>query len=427
VNPLTHPAEWFVELREAYTELQQRRKRVAGIYQGFASELSHYCDGETARPRFRPKDLATPKQVPPLTALFDGASDIKPPQQRQLVSIVHHEEWLEWVREAAMLDAKEVDSTRRRREATRTIEVSQPMAGAWLRMLPTCPTKRIRTDEYRWELQRRSGLYVTGPPAEVAKLARRRGVPIDYLGDHFTSKGDRKVPHDDSMRVWHDMAQASATTAVVMGDKSKPEEYAMYNRGHTLDLGEPRQGKGGCDRVIELKAYNGLVAADASPPPGCTLRGDTHAFGNTEESLIRANKGVRARGGAGRWSSASGTGRVEAHQGAYHDAIYVKRNEFWLVIMNVFGGLNAEGVRLFKLYKDRAKRLDRTEYVASDSAARKFAPHWAQLLSAAIVTGDARRSLRAVDKVRDDCVRADAGRVLADLSPAAGPPGPCGV
>ena len=54
----------------------------------------------------------------------------------------------------------------------------------------------------------------------------------------------------------------------------------------------------------------------------------------------------------------------------------------------------------------------------------QFAPHWAQLLSAAIVTGDARRSLGAVDKIRDDCVRADASRVLADFSPASGPPGP---
>ena len=144
-----------------------------------------------------------------------------------------------------MMDTKEVDPSRRKREATRTIEVSQPMAGAWLRMLPTCPAKRIRTDRYRWELQRRMGLYVTGAPAEVADLARRRGVPVDYLGDYFTGKGDRKSPHDDSMRVWHDMAQASATTSVVMGDKSKPMDYKWANEGHTLDLGEPRQGKGG--------------------------------------------------------------------------------------------------------------------------------------------------------------------------------------
>ena len=53
------------------------------------------------------------------------------------------------------------------------------------------------------------------------------------------------------------------------------------------------------------------------------------------------------------------------------------------------GGINVEARKLFKLYKDRAKRLDRTEYVAGDYAAREFAPHWAQLLSAALVIGDA--------------------------------------
>ena len=34
-----------------------------------------------------------------------------------------------------------------------------------------------------------------------------------------------------------------------------------------------------------------------------------------------------------------------------------------------------------------------------------FAPHWAQLLSAAVVEGDAARSLRAVDKIRSEVMR----------------------
>ena len=53
---------------------------------------------------------------------------------------------------------------------------------------------------------------------------------------------------------------------------------------------------------------------------------------------------------------------------------------------------------MFKLYTDRAKRLDRTEYVMGDYAARAFAPHWAQLLSAALVIGDAHRALHAVEQ-----------------------------
>ena len=54
--------------------------------------------------------------------------------------------------------------------------------------------------------------------------------------------------------------------------------------------------------------------------------------------------------------------------------------------------------RLFKLYKERARHgVDRTQYVASDSGASHFGAHWSQLLSAAIVIGDTRRSLRPVD------------------------------
>ena len=33
-------------------------------------------------------------------------------------------------------------------------------------------------------------------------------------------------------------------------------------------------------------------------------------------------------------------GLVRAHRGCYHDAIHVKRNEFWLAIAEIFGGLN---------------------------------------------------------------------------------------
>ena len=95
---------------------------------------------------------------------------------------------------------------------------------------------------------------------------------------------------------------------------------------------------------------------------------------------------------------------MSAHRGDYDDAINRKGNEFWLVLMEVFGGLAPEGVKLFNLYSQRARvGTDRTEYVATDSATRgphPFAPHWAQLLSAAVVEGDASRSLRAVDKAR---------------------------
>ena len=78
---------------------------------------------------------------------------------------------------------------------------------------------------------------------------------------------------------------------------------------------------------------------------------------------------------------------MAAHVGCYNDAINVKRNEMWLVIHNLLGGINSEGVKLFNLYRSetvqplpasRAKRgTDRTDYVASDAGAhdkQAFAP-----------------------------------------------------
>ena len=53
----------------------------------------------------------------------------------------------------------------------------------------------------------------------------------------------------------------------------------------------------------------------------------------------------------------------------------------------------------------RGRHRPPTNYVATDAGARDergFGPHWAQLLSAAIVKGDARRALQAVDRGRDD-------------------------
>ena len=57
---------------------------------------------------------------------------------------------------------------------------------------------------------------------------------------------------------------------------------------------------------------------------------------------------------------------MAAHVGCYNDAINVKRNEMWLVIHNLLGGINSAGAKLFNLYRRRAKRgTDRTDYVGS--------------------------------------------------------------
>ena len=154
-------------------------------------------------------------------------------------------------------------------------------------------------------------------------------------------------------------------------------------------------GKGGNDLCLEMKAYNDLLPkCGSSGECETSVRGSTHAFGNTEERLIRSNVGVRARGAEGdeRWNPATGSGLVRYKQGVYDDAIRVKRNTFVLFLVNLFGGLAPGATRHMYTLKERARRLDRTLY--SPRGATEYLPYWTQLLSGAIVTADASRCIR---------------------------------
>ena len=119
-------------------------------------------------------------------------------------------------------------------------------------------------------------------------------------------------------------------------------------------------GKGGGDLCVEVKAYSSLVAEGASAPGETTFHGDTHAFGNSEERLIRMVLGVKGRLGDQPWDSATGVGAVAAHDGDYRDALYVKRNTVRLRIHNTFGGFSRGAERDLR---DLARReVDRTPY-----------------------------------------------------------------
>ena len=107
---------------------------------------------------------------------------------------------------------------------------------------------------------------------------------------------------------------------------------------------------------------------------GAPLRGATHAFGNTEESIFLKNYG-------------RGDG-----DGEYHDALHVKGNATrWTSPSTrslAASTMARAGASTASLTAPRSKRVDHTEYVAYNATA--FAAHWAQRLSAAIVFGDAR-------------------------------------
>ena len=155
-----------------------------------------------------------------------------------------------------------------------------------------------------------------------------------------------------------------------------------------------------------------------SAPYETSYRGDTHAFGNTEERLIRTVLGVRAREGDQPWDSSTGAGSVKEHRGDYHDAIHTKRNTVHLRVHNTFGGFNPGAVHgLLELSK---RTLDRTEYVTW--AAADFVPYWAQRISAEIVTADARRCLERLPGLRAQARQAELAHASARCRPPARPP-----
>ena len=150
VDILQDSCEWLSELRTEYASLRLRRGAIASTYDDYAKDLVHYCDGATTRPRFRPKDLASSTSVPPLHLIF-GVASKNPPAQRQLASIVHHEDWLACVAANQAADAAALadhTATRRHREATRMVDVSQPYAGDFMRQLPTSPACRHKSAQW---------------------------------------------------------------------------------------------------------------------------------------------------------------------------------------------------------------------------------------------------------------------------------------
>ena len=129
----------------------------------------------------------------------------------------------------------------------------------------------------------------------------------------------------------------------------------------------------------------------------------THGFGDTLEHATRKVRGVRARGGAERWSHSRGRGRVAAHPGDYDDAQRRKRNELVLFLMETSGALSPPAKKHLRWLHRRSKgdpgSTDRTPYdgwAVGGEGRRPFVQYWTRRLSAAVVSGDARRTLNAL-------------------------------
>ena len=222
----------------------------------------------------------------------------------------------------------------------------------------------------------------------------------------------------------YDAFQAVTTTHVIMGDKEDPDTYAIFNEpsggGTIVDLAETHTGDGGGDTVVEMKVYKGAPRIGQSPAPGTVFRGDTHAFGNTEEMLLVENRGRAARAGDHAWDHSTGSGSAAAVRGKYHDALHVKHNTLHLALANHLGGLAPGSLMLLKHLERRARdsHVDRTEYASP--ADTSFTVHWGRRIANAVVQGDADRSLRRLRTLRTQAFNAARQRAATAPGAAAG-------
>ena len=88
----------------------------------------------------------------------------------------------------------------------------------------------------------------------------------------------------------------------------------------------------------------------------------------------------------------------------YNVTTFVTNNQW------VTASASSAGLALADRVGDDAARQDATAYVDGDWAAATFVPHYGQLLSLAVVTGNARRCLKYADQLRTQARRATAER-----------------
>ena len=179
-------------------------------------------------------------------------------------------------------------------------------------------------------------------------------------------------------------------------------------------------------RAPQISAFNDLVEAGSSPAPGTVLRGDTHAFGNTEERAIVEVLGVPERtDDQGRaWDHSAGAGAVKRQKGSYDDALHVKRNTVVLFLASLLGGLAPAAVDHLRALSRRS--IDNTEYEIDIYPTRlidagepvshrtndRYVEYWARRHAAAAVMADARRCLKRLPGLTNQARAARVARTL---------------
>ena len=172
-------------------------------------------------------------------------------------------------------------------------------------------------------------------------------------------------------------------------------------------MAEPGAGRGGSDRLTELKVPTPLRASHEAGR-GSTVNGGTptsighlYSFGNTEEKLRLQNLGCEPRGhpSQGPLDHSTGRGWVKEQHGCYRDALFVKRNELDLIIHESLGGGFAPPAvaRIRRMARMAAAGTDRTRYTSRGKIS--YVSHHTQRISLSVVKANSQGILGSYGKL----------------------------
>ena len=292
----------------------------------------------------------------------------------------------------------------RRREQTRFVSCSLPLAGHWKLDTVTVP---IESPLFVVAAQYSLGLYVSGM-VEANRVLERSGMQTDWLGDYVSmsssAMGERNTRHDVLLGAWHTTAQhglSSPVSKCFKGNPANPAQVAAaeqaaagLNVGHIPDFGARGAARNGCHLVGEVKCYSCMVPSSpgSGSQGGIGLVGATRALGNTEEGLIRVNTGwpERGHGSACTFDHATGAGHVAAVKGLYDDCIRVKRNTLLLLVSETFGGVNGVAVRFLTRLAHKASTCCDEVYLDRRGHVVPFFVYHAGAISRAAAVGHAK-------------------------------------
>ena len=301
------------------------------------------------------------------------------------------------------------DSAVKHREQSRLIAVSQPYAGAWHAVAPdhTHPTQ-LATSLWQSNMQRQLGLHLSALKPTLNALADAGDEIGDFFGDAATNGADHNRRHNGGLRGWYDAINAVAVTQTVLGDKTneaKTKQFNEYNDGHVVDIAEIGAGDAGEDVCNEFKCFAalqkkhsaGIGGANGGNPASV---GHKYGFGNTEEQARLDNLGCKPRGrqADGPFNHSSGKGWVKGRKGAYHDAIFIKKNAAVLLLHeNLGGGFSPPAAnKIRRLGRKARSGIDRTPYKGDRKIS--FVSYHTRSISMNIARAEAWQLRKATDK-----------------------------